>query len=49
VIEREHIVDDNMRSLARLYLRAKRLLKEMTQLQRCSWAKTRQEREAQLW
>jgi len=48
IIGLEHIVNDDMRALARLYLRARRLQKEIAELQQAS-EKRRQRRAAALW
>jgi len=48
IVGLEHIVNDDMRALARLYLRARRLQKEIAELQQAS-EKRRQRRAAALW
>ncbi len=43
IIELEHIVDNDMRALARLYLRIRRLRKEIAELREASeWRRQRQ-------
>lgn len=48
VIEPEHIVSEDMLTLARLYLRAKRLQKQVAELEEASWRRRRQHCEAWL-
>ncbi len=42
ILGSEHIVHEDMRALARLYLRAKRLQKEMAELRQASWRRQEQ-------
>jgi hypothetical protein len=48
IIELEHIANNDMLSLARLYLRARRMRKEITKLQEASERRRRRQAEA-LW
>ena len=41
IIEFDHIANDDMRGLARLYLRARKLQKEIGQLREASWDRRR--------
>ncbi|MHC4639352.1 MAG: hypothetical protein ACYTBV_17895 [Planctomycetota bacterium] len=49
IIELEHIVDNDMRALGRLYLRVRRMRKEIAELREVGWRRHHQQRAEAFW